>query len=279
MGFKVHEREIVAKEAIVDYAEFNETRIIVDRRVDDIMITAVSRTGDINVFRWYPSYDKLSGELWRYRVKTAYDETNVTFGVYHGDYANAPDDENALDQVLCDIVDYDGSAITPKDADGFIRLRLRRGSKRSMGVVPYLDGDDRIRRGFTIDSHPAKSAKVKMRVNNVLDGDEIANGLVTFIHIMGERVETVYTDYDTPFDHMFSPFDYEEFPGQLNKGAVDTIGDRVDEMLDEVSKPMDLNRKLSTAIYGYIVSLFVRRKGYEGIRPYNRKTFNAIFAV
>ena len=270
MGIKMHEKTIAAKSAIVDYNSFSTTRIIVDRHdPDSIMIAAIFRAGEIYVLRWYPTKDKnQTGKLWRYNMQTAYDTIPVTFGVYRGNSTGC--EENCMDSILSNIAAYDGPAITPRDASGFIRIRVRRGNH-----VSYDPGVNSGR--ISIENHAIKIPNVELRVNRVSKDDDAAIGIVTFIHVMGERVTARYTDdqYRGIFDHLFSPFDYDEETGLAREKAA-VIGKQIDQMLDEVSKPLDLDRSTSTELFEYLGDMFCPKNGYNPIRHYHRLLYNAI---
>lgn len=280
MKTKIHVKELVNKQLLLNYDMFGMPLITFSTLSKGrILIGTKARTGDIGVHVWLPKGDKFKAEVWNYHIKSAYDTTNVNFGLFEGKIPDDAEEDTPLEEYLIDVISYDGQAINPRDGDGFLRLRtVPRALTTYTGNYNHGPNDrnghiEIINRG---DCYPDANIKV----SNIGKDNEQVSFLVHMLTLLGDRVTVGYynnTGFLSASDNedMFDSYYNDRVPINL----VMTGGPTIEEMLREIQEPLDLDKNMREDVYSYLLGFFSDRetyKSYKSGRSYYHTVFNAI---
>ena len=275
MEIKVHERTLRVPKVILSYDEFVGNTFIIDRQKDgSLLIDIVSRAGDVSIFHWcHPEETKNpTAEIWEYELYSAYDATRIRFGKLKGCF---PPDKDPLDDYIANALHQECS-ISPKDRDGFLRLRPAPGSRFS-----YTGNTSVARKtpGHIIND---KSNRSCIPINHILANrvskdDLFAIGLVQLIILAADRCDVIYRNDSNAFTHKHLPYDYDEYEyGTVESSLNELMEDAVNAILDEVSGPVGLGRSQQRAIYIYLCQFFDVLQDKRDDRPYHGGVYHAI---
>lgn len=273
MEIKVHERTLRVPKVILNYDEFVGNTFIIDQQKDgSLLIGIVSRAGDVSIFHWHhPEETKNpTAEIWEYELYSAYDATRIRFGKLKGCF---PPDKDPLDDYIANAIHQECS-ISPKDKDGFLRLRPAPGSRFS-----YTGDTSRIKKTpghITNDKNNRSCIPInRIRANRVSKDDVFAIGLVQLITLAADRCDVIYRNDSNAFDHNYSPYDYDEY-STVERSLNELMEDAVNAILDEVSGPVGLGRSQQQAIYTYLCQFFNVLEYKRDDRPYHGGVYHAI---
>lgn len=278
---KIHKPKLIENDQLVlNYKRFGTGEISISK-LDDrrVIISTISRSGDVGIHVWEPSPKKIDSEVWEYQIKTRYECTPIRFGMHVGDVMENPDD-TLLEKAIFNVINHEGPAIGPRDVDGFLRLRPAKGARVSYTGNWNWRKSTGTRSGHIEIAHTNDcQSDTEMYLMNIpRDADQI-NGFIHLITLLGDRIDVSYHNNKNTImlsNDSSAPFtvDYSEISATKSLVVGPTITPMVNDMVDALG----LDQSVLSIIYGHLLGFFHVRATHQDTKSWHYGVYGAIAA-
>lgn len=283
---KIHKPKLIENDQLVlNYERFGTAEISISK-LDDrrVIISTISRSGDIGIHVWEPSPKKINSEVWEYQIKTKYECTPIRFGMHVGDVMENADD-TLLEKAILDVINHEGPAISPRDVDGFLRLRPAKGARISYTGNWNWRRSTGTRSGHIEITHTDDcQSDTEMYLANIPRDAVQINGFIHLITLLGDRINVSYhnvSHYNNKNGIMlssggFAAYDMDYSDITATKSLV--AGPTITPMINDMVNALDLDQSILSIIYGHLLGFFHVCTTHQDTKSWHYGVYGAIAA-